>query len=534
MKRKKIKFDHEAISALGEGVRELSHGVSVTLGPAGKHVLIEKRKGDILATKDGVTVASYMRMKDPAANCGMDLARIAAENSSHKVGDGTTTSTVLAGAIYEEGMKLIAAGVNPMALRRGLEKLSKEIIRSLRGYADTDCTRDDLVKIATIACNSDREIGILVADAVTGIGEYGTISLEVKATDKNTVEIVNGAQFTAPFVSSEFSDKAMQWSADNVLVALCGKELVKNEDIEPLLEIAVEEDSPIFVIAPHITGDALKMMLLNHKKGIVNCCGSKALYYARRQKDFLVDLCVLTGAKLLGGDDDYPIENATIDDLGKVEHVLSTRYNTTFSKPKGDSEKVLERIEYLTSMINNAANSHEHRLLNDRLACMAGSIAKIVLGGLTTLELEEKKARAEDAVHATRAAAMSGVLPGGGIALLKMTEALSSVVKDGLNLAGDELYAIDILKEALAHPFKLIMSNAGWNGEALALKVIEDSQFWNGFDAITCEYGPMRERIIDPTDVVTQELQCAVSIAGLIISSGCVVTIMPEDKETHE
>ncbi len=527
MAAKKIAFDQEAREAIRRGVKQLARAVRVTLGPRGKNVVIEKSFGAPTVTKDGVTVAKEIELKEPYENMGAQMVKEVASKTSDVAGDGTTSATVLAEAIFEEGLKNVTAGAHAMALKRGIEKAVEAVVADLEKRSKKVKDRKEIAQVGTIASNSDTEIGEMIAEAMDRVGRDGVITVEEGKSLDTTVDLVEGMQFDRGYLSPHFVTDVqnMRCELEDAYVLIHEKKLGSVKDLVPLLEKIAQAGKPLVIIAEDIEGEALATLVVNKLRGTFPCCAVKAPGYGDRRKSMLEDIAVLTGGRAIFEDLGIKLESLEIGDLGRSKKVVIDKENTTIIEGAGDTKAIQGRIAQIRKEIDDTTSDYDKEKLNERLAKLAGGVAQINVGAATEVEMKEKKARVEDALHATRAAAEEGIVPGGGVALLLARKAL-----DSLKLKGDEAIGVSIVQRALSAPLRQIAQNAGIDG-AIAIQKVTESAAGIGLDARNLEYTDLvKAGIIDPTKVVRCALQNAASIATLLLTTDAVISEIPEEK----
>ncbi|MBU3910969.1 MAG: chaperonin GroEL [Candidatus Omnitrophica bacterium] len=522
---KQLAFREEARAALARGIDQLAEAVRATLGPKGRNVVLDKKFGSPTITKDGVTVAKEIELKDPYENMGAQLVKEVAEKTSEVAGDGTTTATVLAQAIYKEGLKNVTAGISPTALKRGIDKAVEEVVANLKKMSKPIKDKKEIAQVASIAANNDHAIGELIAEAMEKVGKDGVITVEEAKSMATTLDVVEGMQFDQGYLSPYFVTDAerMEAAIENPLILIYEKKISAMKDMLPLLEKIARAGRPFLIIAEDIEGEALATLVVNKLRGTLNCCAVKAPGYGDRRKAMLEDIAVLTGGKAITEDLGIKIENITLDDLGKAKRVTVTKDETTIVEGSGKSNDVNGRIAQIKRQIEDTDSDYDKEKLQERLAKLAGGVAVINVGAATETEMKEKKARVEDALHATRAAVEEGIVPGGGVAFLRTIAKL-----DELKLKGDEKIGLDIVRRALEEPIRQIVKNAGLEDSIVVHKVKEEKQN-TGFNAATGEYVDMiAAGIIDPTKVARTALENAASVAGVLLMTEALVTDIPE------
>ncbi|MBU1888327.1 MAG: chaperonin GroEL [Candidatus Omnitrophica bacterium] len=522
---KQLVFREEARAALARGIDQLAEAVRATLGPKGRNVVLDKKFGSPTITKDGVTVAKEIELKDPYENMGAQLVKEVAEKTSDVAGDGTTTATVLAQSIYKEGLKNVTAGISPTALKRGIDKAVEDVVANLKKMSKPIKDKKEIAQVASIAANNDHAIGELIAEAMEKVGKDGVITVEEAKSMATTLDVVEGMQFDQGYLSPYFVTDAerMEAAIENTLILIYEKKISAMKDMLPLLEKIARAGRPFLIIAEDIEGEALATLVVNKLRGTLNCCAVKAPGYGDRRKAMLEDIAVLTGGKAITEDLGIKIENITLDDLGKAKRVTVTKEETTIVEGSGKSGDVNGRIAQIKRQIEDTDSDYDKEKLQERLAKLAGGVAVINVGAATETEMKEKKARVEDALHATRAAVEEGIVPGGGVAFLRTIAKL-----DELKLKGDEKIGLEIVKRALEEPIRQIVKNAGLEDSIVVHKVKEEKQN-TGFNAATGEYVDMiAAGIIDPTKVARTALENAASVAGVLLMTEALVTDIPE------
>jgi chaperonin GroEL len=529
MSAKKIAFDQEAREAIRMGVRKLSRAVKVTLGPRGRNVILEKSFGSPTVTKDGVTVAKEIELQDPYENMGAQMVKEVASKTSETAGDGTTTATVLAEAIFEEGLRNVTAGANPIALKRGIETAVGAIIGELKSMSKEVKGKKEIAQVGSIASNNDEEIGKQIADAMEKVGKDGVITVEEGKGLETTVEWVEGMQFDKGYISPYFVNKtdSMEAVLDNPYVLIHEKKISSVKDLVPLLEKIHRAGKPLVIIAEDVEGEALATLVVNRLRGTFECCAVKAPGFGDRRKAMLEDIAVLTGGKAIFEDLGIELSNVKIEDLGQAKKIVVDKENTTIVEGAGETASIQGRIAQIKREIDSTTSDYDREKLQERLAKLSGGVAQINVGAATETEMKERKARVEDALHATRAAVEEGILPGGGVALLR-----ASKVLDKLKLTGDEKVGVEIVRRAVEAPLRQIAANAGVDGAIVVQRVREAKSVNEGFDARSGQYVDLvKEGIIDPTKVTRSALQNAASIASLLLTTEALISEIPEEKE---
>jgi chaperonin GroEL len=523
---KQLLFREEARAALLRGVNVMSHAVKATLGPKGRNVVIDKKFGSPTITKDGVTVAKEIELKDPYENMGAQMIKEVASKTSDVAGDGTTTATVLAQAIFREGLKNVTAGANPMGLKRGIEQAVEKVVDELRKMTKSTKDKKEIAQVAAIAANNDKTIGNLIAEAMEKVGKDGVITVEEAKAMETTLEVVEGMQFDRGYLSPYFvtDPERMEAVLEDAIILIHEKKIGVMKDMLPLLEQVARSGKPFLVIAEEVEGEALATLVVNKLRGTLHCCAVKAPGFGDRRKAMLEDIATLTGGKAITEDLGIKLENLKLEDLGRAKKVVVDKDNTTIIEGAGSTKEIEGRIKQIRAQIEETTSDYDREKLQERLAKLAGGVAVIKVGAATETEMKEKKARVEDALNATRAAVEEGIVPGGGVALLRAAKAL-----DHLKLSGDEATGAAIVKRALEEPIRQIVENAGFEGPVVVEKVKAASQVSQGFDAENNEYVDMMQAgIIDPTKVERIALQNAASIASLLLTTEALVADIPE------
>ncbi len=528
MAAKKIIFDQEAREAIRRGVKKLAKAVKVTLGPRGRNVVLEKSFGAPTVTKDGVTVAKEVELEDRNENMGAQMVKEVASKTSDLAGDGTTTATVLAEAIFEEGLKNVTAGANPILIQRGIQTACKAVIEDLRKQGRQVKGKTEIAQVGSIAANNDKEIGNIIADAMDRVGKDGVITVEEGKSLETTVDFVEGMEFDKGYMSPHFVTNVdtMTCELEEPYILVQEKKFANVRDLVPILEKVAQSGKPILIIAEDIEGEVLATLVINKLRGTFSCCAVKAPGFGDRRKAMLEDIAILTGGKAIFDDLGIDVKNLTMDYLGFAKKVKITKESTTIIEGGGKTAAIQGRINQIRKEIEDTTSDYDREKLQERLAKLAGGVAQINVGAATEVEMKEKKARVEDALHATRAAVEEGIVPGGGVALLKCTKAV-----DGLKLEGDEAIGAGIVRRALESPIRQIAENAGVDGAVVCEKV-RGLKAGEGFDALAGEYCNLLERgIVDPVKVARTALENAASIAGLLLTTEALVSEIPEEKE---
>ena len=528
MTAKQIAYDQEARELIRTGVKKLARAVKVTLGPRGRNVILQKSFGSPTVTKDGVTVAKEIELENAYENMGAQIVKEVASKTSDIAGDGTTTATVLAEAIYEEGLRNVTAGANPVDLKRGIEKGVEAIVKKLHSMSTPVKGKSDIEKVATIASNGDPEIGKKIAEAMEQVGKDGVITVEEGKSLNTEIEWVEGMQFDKGYLSPHFVTnlQKMETVLEDCLILIHEKKLSNIKDLIPVLEKVAQAGKPLLIVAEDIDGEALATLVVNKLRGIFSCAAVKAPGFGDRRKAMLEDIATLTGGTAVFEDLGIKLESLNLTDLGQAKKVIITKDNTTIVEGAGKKADIQGRIGAIKAEIERTTSDYDREKLQERLAKLAGGVAQVNVGAATETEMKEKKARVEDALHATRAAVEEGILPGGGIALLRCLKELDKIVT-----SGDEKVGVDILRRAIELPLKTIAQNAGVDGSIVVDKVKGMKQN-EGFDAATLEYCDLVQKgIIDPTKVTRTALQNAASIAALLLTTDALVSEMPEENE---
>ncbi len=531
MAAKKIIFDNEARQAIREGVRKLAKAVKVTLGPAGRNVVIEKSYGSPTVTKDGVTVAKEIELEDACENIGAQMVKEVASKTSNAAGDGTTTATVMAEAIFEEGLKNVVAGAKPSELKRGIEKAVAAVVDKFKEMSLSIDSSKQIAQVGTCAANQDAEIGKMIAQAMDKVGKDGVITIEEGKTLETTVELVEGMQFDKGYLSPHFVNKPenMNVELEKPFILINEKKISNIKDIVPLLEKIAQSGRPLLIIAEDVEGESLATLVVNKLRGTLQCAAVKAPGFGDRRKAMLQDIAILSGGQAISEDLGIQLDSIDITDLGQAKKIVIDKETTTIIEGAGSTEDITARITQIKNEIDLTTSDYDKEKLQERLAKLAGGVAQINVGAATEAEMKEKKARVEDALHACRAAVEEGVLPGGGTAMVRAAVALEK-----LKGTGDEKVGIDIIRRALFSPAKQLAQNAGLDGSIVVQKIL-DSDEGNvnfGYDIMREKYGDMVEfGVIVPTKVERTALQHGASIAGLLLTTEAVVSEIPEKKE---
>ncbi len=530
MAAKELVFDTEARSALKKGVDKLADAVKVTLGPKGRNVVIDRKFGSPTITKDGVSVAKEVELEDAIENMGAQMVKEVATKTSDLAGDGTTTATVLAQAIYREGLKNVTAGANPMSLKRGIDKAVDKVIGELKSFSQETAGKKEIAQVGTISANNDEEIGNLIADAMEKVGKDGVITVEEAKGLETTLETVEGMQFDRGYVSPYFvtDPDRMEAVLEDAMILIHDKKVSTMKDLLPILEKVAQQGRPLLIIAEDVEGEALATLVVNKLRGTLKVAAVKAPGFGDRRKAMLQDLAVLTGGQVISEEVGFKLENAVLSDLGKAKRVVIDKDNTTVVDGAGEQDAIQGRIKEIRSAIDKSTSDYDREKLQERLAKLAGGVAVINVGAATETEMKEKKARVEDALHATRAAVEEGIVPGGGVALLRAQKALASFKVEDT----DEQIGVRIVERALEEPIRQIVGNAGVEGSIVVEKVRNADSTNYGYNARTDVYEDLvAAGVIDPTKVTRTALQNAASIAGLLLTTEAVVVEKPEKEK---
>jgi len=523
-----IEYSADARQALKRGVDQLAEAVKVTLGPKGRNVVIEKKFGSQTITKDGVTVAKEVELEDAFENMGAQMVKEVASKTSDVAGDGTTTATVLAQVIFSEGMRNVTAGANPMDLKRGIEDAVKVVVEELQKMSKTVTDdRKEIAQVATISANSDETIGNLIAEAMDTVGKDGVITVEEAKTTETSMDKVEGMQFDRGYLSPYFvtDPENMETSLDDALILIHDKKISAMKDLLPILEKVAQMGKPLLIIAEDIEGEALATLVVNKLKGTLRVAAVKAPGFGDRRKAMLEDIAILTGGRVVAEEAGFKLENATLEDLGSAKRVRIDKDNTTIVTDAGESKDVQGRINQIKKQIETTTSDYDREKLQERLAKLTGGVAVLNVGAATEIELKEKKARVEDALHATRAAVEEGIVPGGGVALLRSIPAL-----DKLKVKGDRKVGVDIIRRALEEPVRQIVNNAGLEG-SVVVQALKEKSGNEGFNAQTEQYVDMvADGVIDPTKVVRIALENASSVSSLLLTTEALIAEKPEEK----
>ncbi len=528
MAAKQLMFEDQARAKMLKGVEKLADAVAITMGPTGKNVVIDKSFGGPTVTKDGVTVSKEVELEDPFENMGAKLVNEVASKTSDLAGDGTTTATVLARAIFKEGLRNVVAGSNPMAVRRGIEKAVEATVENLHDLARPVNNKQDVANVGAISANNDMVIGELLAEALHKIGQDGVITVEEGKTADMTVEYVDGMQFDKGYVSPYFITRPAERDCvlEDALILIFEKKISNLRELVPVLEKAAQSGKPLLIISEDVEGEALAALVVNKLRGVLNVCAVKAPGFGDRRKAMLSDIAILTGGTLISEDLGIKLENMELEQLGRAKQITVDKSNTTIVRGAGKQEEVKKRIAQLRNQIEASSSDYDREKLQERMAKLTGGVAVVSVGADTEVEMKQKKARVEDALHATRAAVEEGILPGGGVALLRCCEAVEAVRSKA---KGDEKIGVDIILTALSAPLRQIADNGGIDGSVVVDEVTQRSANI-GYDAKVGDYGDMFEAgIIDPVKVVRTALANAASISALMLTTEALVTNFDED-----
>ncbi|MBK8381013.1 MAG: chaperonin GroEL [Ignavibacteria bacterium] len=529
MSSKIITFNSEARAALKKGVDTLANAVKVTLGPKGRNVVIDKKFGAPTVTKDGVTVAKEIELEDPIENMGAQMVKEVASKTSDVAGDGTTTATVLAQAIYREGLKHVTSGANPMDLKRGIDKAVEELVKGLKDLSSKIKGSNEIAQVGSISANNDKYIGDLIAQAMDKVGNDGVITVEEAKGTETTVDVVEGMQFDRGYLSPNFVTNAesMETELEDPYILIYDKKISTMKDLLPILEKSAQTGKSMLIIAEDIEGEALATLVVNKLRGTLKVCAVKAPGFGDRRKAMLEDIAVLTKGTLISEEQGFKLENATLTYLGTAKRVVIDKDNTTIVEGAGKSEDIKKRVNEIKAQMDKTTSDYDKEKLQERLAKLSGGVAVLKIGASTEIEMKEKKARVEDALHATRAAVEEGIVPGGGVALLRVSSKLDKLTDDN----HDIMTGISIIKKAIEEPIRQIVENAGLEGSVVINKV-KDGKGNYGFNAATEIYEDLvKAGVIDPTKVTRVALENAASVAGLLLMTEATIVEKPEKKD---
>src|SRR6478672_4982856 len=531
MAAKELHFNTDARAALKRGVDQLAEAVKVTLGPKGRNVVIDKKFGAPTVTKDGVTVAKEIELADPIENMGAQMVKEVATKTSDLAGDGTTTATVLAQAIFREGLKNVTAGVNPMALKRGIDQAVTAVVEELKKMSVPTKGKKEIAQVGAISANNDKEIGDLIAEAMEKVGKDGVITVVEAKGLETTLETVEGMQFGRGYLSPYFvtDPEKMEAALEDALILIHDKKISSMKDLLPILEKVAQMGKPLLIIAEDIEGEALATLVVNKLRGTLRVAAVKAPGFGDRRKAMLADIAVLTNGQVISEEVGFKLENAVVTDLGRAKRIVVDKDNTTLIDGAGETDKIQGRIKEIRAAIDKSTSDYDKEKLQERLAKLAGGVAVVNVGAATESEMKEKKARVEDALHATRAAVEEGIVPGGGVALVRAQRAL-----DGLKLEQDEQIGVDIIRKAIEEPIRMIVQNAGGEGSIVVEKVRASKDDAYGYNALTDSYENLVQAgVIDPTKVTRTALQNAASIAGLLLTTEALIVEKKEKEAPH-
>jgi len=530
MAAKQLLFDEAARKKILHGVETLSRAVKITLGPKGRNVVIDKKFGSPTVTKDGVTVAKEIELKDPYENMGAQMVREVASKTSDNAGDGTTTATVLAESVYREGMKYVTAGGNPVYIKRGIDKAVTAAVAELHKLSKKVSAREEVKSVATVSANWDVEIGEIIADAMDRVGKDGTITVEEAKSIDTTLEVVEGMQFDKGYISPYLATnmESMEAVLEDAYVLIHEKKISSLQDLLPLLQGVAKTGKPLLIIAEDVEGEALATLVVNKLRGTLNICAVKAPGFGDRRKAMLEDIAVLTGGRCLTEDLGIKLENTQISDLGRAKRITVDKESTTIVEGAGATADIQGRVKQIRRQIEETTSDYDREKLQERLAKLAGGVAVINVGAATEPEMKEKKARVEDALHATRAAVEEGIVAGGGVALLRTAAAI-----EALQLEGDEKVGAAIVRRAIESPLRQLCANGGYEGSLVVQKVLNEHKGSEGFNVASGVYEDLvKAGVVDPTKVTRTALQNAASVAGLLLTTECLITEIPEKKDS--
>ncbi len=526
MAGKVIKFEADALSSMKKGIDILAKTVKITLGPKGRNVVIDKKFGAPTITKDGVSVAKEIELEDPFENMGAQMVKEVASKTSDVAGDGTTTATVLTQAIFTQGLRNVTAGANPTALKRGIEKAIAKVVENLKSMSREVAGKTEIAQVGTISANNDATIGNLIADAMEKVGKDGVITVEEAKSIETSLDIVEGMQFDRGYVSPYFitNSDSMEVVMEDPAILIHDKKISAMKDLLPILEKTAQGGKQLLIIAEDIEGEALATLVVNKLRGTLRIAAVKAPGFGDRRKAMLEDIAVLTGGRVISEETGFKLENTTLDDLGTAKRVTIDKDNTTIVEGAGSGDEIKARVNQIRAQIENTTSDYDREKLQERLAKLAGGVAVIKIGAATEVEMKEKKARVEDALHATRAAVEEGIVPGGGVALLRSVDVL-----DDLKLEGDEAIGVSIIRRALEEPIRMIVGNAGLEGSVIVNKVREGKDAY-GFNAQTNKYEDLlKAGVLDPTKVTRSALENAASVSALLLMTEAMITEKEEE-----
>jgi chaperonin GroEL len=529
MAAKQLIFEEAARQSLLKGVNKLARAVVATLGPKGRNVVLDKKFGSPTVTKDGVTVAKEIELEDPYENMGAQMVREVASKTSDAAGDGTTTATVLAEAIYAQGLKFVTAGANPISIQRGISKAVETAVEHLAKISKKVKDKEEIKQVATVSANWDATIGEIIADAMDKVGKDGTITVEEAKSIETTLDVVEGMQFDKGYLSPYFVTNAetMEAKLEDAYILIFEKKITSLKDLLPLLEKVAKVGKPLLIISEEVEGEALATLVVNKLRGTINVCAVKAPGFGDRRKAMCEDIAILAGGKFISEDLGIKLENIQLEDLGRAKSIVIDKENTTIVEGGGKSSEIQGRVNQIRRQIEETTSDYDREKLQERLAKLAGGVAVINVGAATETEMKEKKARVEDALHATRAAVEEGIVPGGGVALLRCLPAL-----DSLKLEGDEQIGVDIVKRAIEEPLRALAANGGVEG-SIVVQEVKKRKGNDGYNVATGEYEDLvKAGVVDPKKVTRSALQNAASIAGLLLTTECLITEIPEKEKS--
>jgi chaperonin GroEL len=528
MAAKQLLFDEAARHALLKGVQKLARAVTATLGPKGRNVVLDKKFGSPTVTKDGVTVAKEIELEDPYENMGAQMVREVASKTSDAAGDGTTTATVLAEAIFREGLKNVTAGASPISLQRGIQKAVEAAVEQLAKISKKVKDKEEIKQVATVSANWDTTIGEIIADAMDKVGKDGTITVEEAKSIETTLDVVEGMQFDKGYLSPYFVTNAesMEARLNDCYILIFEKKISSLKDLLPLLEKVAKVGKPLLIIAEEVEGEALATLVVNKLRGTINVCSVKAPGFGDRRKAMCEDIAILTGGRFISEDLGIKLEGIELNDLGRAKSIVVDKENTTIVEGSGKAADIQGRVNQIRRQIEETTSDYDREKLQERLAKLAGGVAVINVGAATETEMKEKKARVEDALHATRAAVEEGIVPGGGVALLRCLGAI-----EGVKLSGDEQIGVDIVRRAIEAPLRALASNAGVEG-SIIVQEVKKRKGNDGYNVATGDYEDLvKAGVVDPKKVTRTALQNAASIAGLLLTTECLITEIPEKEK---
>jgi chaperonin GroEL len=529
MAAKQLIFEEAARQSLLKGVNKLARAVVATLGPKGRNVVLDKKFGSPTVTKDGVTVAKEIELEDPYENMGAQMVREVASKTSDAAGDGTTTATVLAEAIYAQGLKFVTAGANPISIQRGIGKAVETAVEHLAKISKKVKDKEEIKQVATVSANWDATIGEIIADAMDKVGKDGTITVEEAKSIETTLDVVEGMQFDKGYLSPYFVTNAetMEAKLEDAYILIFEKKITSLKDLLPLLERVAKASKPLLIISEEVEGEALATLVVNKLRGTINVCAVKAPGFGDRRKAMCEDIAILAGGKFISEDLGIKLENIQLEDLGRAKSIVIDKENTTIVEGGGKSSEIQGRVNQIRRQIEETTSDYDREKLQERLAKLAGGVAVINVGAATETEMKEKKARVEDALHATRAAVEEGIVAGGGVALIRCLPAL-----DSLKLGGDEQIGVDIVKRAIEEPLRALAANGGVEG-SIVVQEVKKRKGNDGYNVATGEYEDLvKAGVVDPKKVTRSALQNAASIAGLLLTTECLITEIPEKEKS--